>query len=336
MKTPNNVILGYAQGGMGKSTLGAQFAAWVWKTLKKKTRVVNADGGGTVNAHGPLVEDGIVSIWNLDLWDERSAFLTLEQASRGWWPENLEEPNSPLVAPYSSWKECPSCKEDVGAIGFNLPKACKSCKVPLAAGTFCRTRYSITPEFSEIGCYIFEGFTAFGDILMRRLRQINPEGGRSITDAGYKIAAPGQQHYGDAQTYLAQYVTNSKNIPVDLVYWTALENRGEEDGKQIYGPKGPGQALTPLCIPWFSDVIHIDSGATTKDAGGMEVVQRKLYLAPHYPPDNKFFLFKAKTSAPVAGGMSPVLDYPATGNTAARFMEALETAKTKAREEMFK
>lgn len=342
MKAPKNVILGYAQGGMGKSTLGAQFAAYVYKKFGKKTRVVNADGGGTVNAHGPLVDEGIVSIWNLDLWDEKSTFLTLDQASKGWWPEDLNEPNSPLVAPYASWKECPSCKKDVGAIGFNLPKNCKSCKVPLAAGTFCRTRFDVTPDFDEVGCYIFEGFTAFGDILMRRLRTVNPEGGRSITDAGFKIAAPGQQHYGDAQTYLAQYVTNSKSIPVELVYWTALENRGEEDGKQIYGPKGPGQALTPLCIPWFTDVIHIDGipktdkGSIVKDANGLEVIERKLFLAPHYPPDNKFFMFKAKTSVPLAGDMPPVVEYTSKGNTAARFMDMLDEAKTKAKAEMFK
>lgn len=338
MKAPKNVILAYAQGGMGKSTLGAQFAAWVFKTTGKRTRVVNADGGGTVNAFAPLIEMGAAEIWNLDLWDEKSTFLTLDQASKGWWPEDLNEPNSPLVAPFSSYKECPSCKKDVGAIGFNLPKTCKSCKTPLAAGTFCRTRYEITEAFNEIGAYIFEGFTAFGDILMRRLRTVNPEGGRSITDAGFKISAAGQQHYGDAQTYLAQYVTNSKSIPVDLVYWTALENRGEEDGKQIYGPKGPGQALTPLCIPWFTDVIHIDGVARQgqRDANGMDIIDRKLFLAPHYPPDNKFFLFKAKTSVPLAGGMAPVLDFTPTGNSASKFMEALAVAKQRAMEEMLK
>lgn len=342
MKTPSNVILAYAQGGMGKSTLGAQFAAYIFKKFGKKTRIVNADGGGTCNAHSPLVDAGAVEIWNMDLWDEKSTFLTLDLASKGWWPEDLNEPNSPLVAPYSSWRECPSCRKDVGAVGFNLPKACKSCKAPLAAGTFCRSRFDITEKFADVGGYIFEGFTAFGDILMRRLRNVNPEGGRSIIDQGYKISAPGQQHYGDAQTYLAQYVSNSKTIPVELVYWTALENRGEEDGKPVYGPKGPGQALTPLCIPWFTDVIHIDGVAKTekgsiiKDANGFEVLDRKLFLAPHYPPDNKFFLFKAKTSATLAGAMPTVLDYTSNGNTATKFMEALEAAKKKAAEEMLK
>lgn len=342
MKSPSNVILTYSQGGIGKSTLGAQFAAWVFKTLGKKTRVVNADGGGTVNAHAPLIEKGISEIWNVDLWDEASTFYTLDCASKGWWPSDVNEPNSPLVAPYESWKECPSCKGNIGAKGYNLPKSCAACKAPLAAGTFCRTRLTITPEFDQVGLIIFEGFTAFGDILLRRLRKANSEGGRSIMDEGFKITAAGMQHYGDAQTYISQFVANSKSIPVDLVYWTALENRGEEDGKPIYGPKGPGQALTPMCIPWFSDVIHLDAiprverGSSVKDTNGMEIVDRKLFLGPHYPPDNKFYAFKAKTSATLAGSMPTVLDFPAKGNTAEAFMKALAAAKAKALEEMMK
>lgn len=338
MRHPSNVILSYAQGGLGKSSFGAQLAADTYRRYGKKTRVINADGGGTVNAHTPLIEAGIVDLWDLDLWDEKSTFYTLDLATKGYWPEDVKEPNSPLVAPYSSWKECPTCKKDVGASGFSLPKNCKSCKAPLAAGTFCRTRYNVTPEAEEIGCYIFEGFTAFGDILMRRLRTKNPEGGRTIVDEGYKISAAGQQHYGDAQTYIAQYVANSKNIPCELVYWTALENRGEEDGKQIYGPKGPGQALTPLCIPWFTDVIHLDGvvRAGQRDSNGMDIVDRKLFLAPHYPPDNKFFLFKAKTSAPLAGKMPTMMDFPPDGNTATKFLDELGAAKKRAAAEMLK
>ena len=340
MKSPSNVIMAYSQGGIGKSTFGAQLAAWTYKNFNKKTRVVNADGGGTMNAHAPLIEAGISEIWNIDQWDEKSTFYTLDAASKGWWPENVNEPNSPLVAPYESWKECPTCKGDVGAVGFNLPKNCHSCKTPLAAGTFCRTRLNLSKTFENIGLLEFEGFTAFGDILMRRLRSANPEGGRVVVDAGFKITAPGQQHYGDAQTYLAQYVANSKNIPVDLVYWTALENRGEEDGKPVYGPKGPGQALTSLCIPWFTDVIHLDGipkiekGSIVKDANGLEVIERKLFLAPHYPPDNKMYMFKAKTSATLAGSMPTVLNFSAEGNTAAAFMDELAKAKKRALTEM--
>lgn len=340
MITPANVVMVYAQGGMGKSTLGAQAAAYIWKKYGKKTRVINADGGGTVNAHAPLIEKGIVEMWYVDRWDEKSTFYTLEKASEGWWPEDVNEPNSPLVAPYQSYKECPSCKKDVGARGFNLPKNCASCGTPLAAGTFCRTRTILSPEFDSIGAVEFEGFTSFGDLLMRRLTQINPEGGRSINDEGFKISAPGQQHYGDAQAHLGKYVAKSKNIPVSLVLWTALENRGDDDGKPAYGPKGPGNALTVACIPWFTDVLHLDGipkmqgSSIVKDENGMEVIARKLFLAPHYPPDNKLYQFRAKTSSTLEGGMPNVLDFPPKGNTFAAFMNELEAAKAKAGEAM--
>lgn len=338
MNTPQNVTMVYGQGGMGKSTLGAQAAAYIYKKLGKKTRVVNADGGGTSNAHAPLIDAGVVEMWYIDRWDEKSTFYTLEKASEGFWPEDPNEPNSPLVAPYQTYKECPTCKKDVGAKGFNLPKSCASCGVPLAAGTFCRTRTVLTPEFEEVGCVVFEGLTSFGDLLMRRLTQINPEGGNSLTDEGFKIAAPGQQHYGNAQSYLAKYIAKSKTIPVDLVVWTALEHRGDEDGKPIYGPKGPGKALTDACIPWFTDVLHLDGipkydkGQVVKDANGLEVIERKLFLAPHYPADNKMYKFSAKTSSPLAGEMPVMLDFTPSGNTFTKFMEELDKAKAKAKE----
>ena len=345
--TPKSVTMIYGAGGMGKSTLGAQLAAHIYKTLGKKTRVINADGGGTANAYSVLLEKGIAEIWPIDQWDERSLFLTLDLATKGWWPEDTKEPNSPLLPPFQKWKECPSCQKDVGAKGFSLPPKCSSCGAVLAAGTFCKTRTTYANGFDVVGAVVFEGFTSFGEALLRRLRTINPEGGRVIDDkaadgSSFKIAAPGQQHYGDSQAYLGQFVANSKTIPVERVLWTALENRGEEDGKSVFGPKGPGQALTTTCIPWFTDVIHLDgvpkmkNGLIEKDANGQEIVERKLFLAPHYPADNKLFLFRAKTSAPLLGGMPTIIDFPASGNTMASLLGLVDAAKAKAGEEMLK
>lgn len=340
MKTPKNVVMVYGAGGMGKSTLGAQAAAWVYKTYGLKTHVVNADGGGTHNAYAPLIDADVAKVWNIDLWDEQSTFYHLEKASKGWWPEDITEPNSPLVAPYTEWKVCPSCGKDVGAKGFNLPKQCASCKSALAAGTFCRKAREINEQFSDVGLVAFEGFTSFGDILMRRLTDVNPEGGRVVNDVGYKITAPGMQHYGNAQTYLGKYVANSKVIPTELVLWTALEHRGDDEDTNVYGPKGPGKALTTACIPWFTDVLHLDGipemqgGRIIKDENGLEKVSRKLFLEPHYPADNKVCQFKAKTSATLGGDMPTILDFPPKGNTFTKFMELLDAAKKAAAKEL--
>lgn len=293
-----------------------------------------------MNAHSPLIEAGIVEMWNIDLWDEKSAFYNIEQASKGFWPEDVTEPNAPLMPPFESYKECPMCHKNVGAKGFNLPPKCASCGAVLPAGTFCKGKTVLLPSFEGVGAVIFEGFTSFGDVLMRRLQKANPEGGRSIVDEGFKITAPGMAHYGDAQSYLGKYVAHSKNIPVELVMWTALENRGDDDGKPVYGPKGPGQALTAACIPWFTDVIHLDgipkldkAGRIEKDAtNGLEMVDRKLFLANHFPPDNKMYQFRAKTSSTLEGEMPTVMDFPAKGNTFARFMDELAAAKARAKE----
>lgn len=345
--TPKNVMMIYGNGGMGKSTLGAQAAAYTHKTTGKKTRVVNMDGGGTRNAYAGLIEKGIAEVWDLDLWDEKSLFLTLDQATKGFWPEDTKEPNSPLLPPFSKSKVCPSCQKDVGAKTFAIPPKCMSCGSAIPAGTFCRTLTTYANGFDAVGLEVFEGFTSFGEALLRRLRTINPDGGRVIADNGtdgskFNISAPGQQHYGDAQAYLGQFVANSKTIPTERVLWTALENRGEEDGKSIFGPKGPGQALTAACVPWFTDVLHLDGVAKTKngliekDSNGMEVIERCLFLEPHYPADNKVFLFRAKTSSPLGGSMPKMIPFPATGNTMERFFTLVEEAKLKAGEELLK
>ena len=342
METPSNVIMIYGQGGMGKSTLGAQAAAYTYKVRGKKTLVINTDGGGTANAHAPLIEAGVTRIWNLDQWEEKSLFYYLEKASRGFFPLNEKEPNSELVAPYRKWRECPHCNGDVGATGFALPRNCTACKKALAAGSFCRIRAEVEPWFSDVGCVIFEGMTSFGDHILRKLKNSDPGGGRSILDKGadgseFKVSAPGIQHYGDAQSSLSTYIGNSKAIPVPLVLWTALEARGDDEtqGKNLFGPKGPGKQLTGACIPWFTDVLHLDGvvktekGRVVKDANGMEQVDRKLFLAPHFPPDTQLFKFAAKTSAPLSakGFLPTVIDFPVEGNTIKHFFELLAGAK---------
>lgn len=157
----------------------------------------------------------------------------------------------------------------------------------------------------DVGIVVFEGMSAFGDLLLRRLRLRNPEGGRFIEDGDYKIAGLGKQHYGDAQNYIAQFQAFTRQIPAEIVIWTALEIRSDEEGKPIFGPKGPGKALTDACIPWFTDVLHLDlvvekdpgKPGSKKDENGMEILTRKLFLAEHFPPDFPTHRFKAKTSA---------------------------------------
>lgn len=328
-------ILIYAGGGIGKSTRAAEAALWLWKKEGLKTRVVNADGGGTESAFGALIEEGIAELWDIDTWNDASIFQVLDFASKGWWPEDTKTPNSRLVPPYLIWRKCPTCGEDAGATDFQMPKKCGSCGVAFGAGVLLPIQRSPNAGMGEVGCFVFEGLTAFGELLLRRLRTVDAGGGNSITDKDFKISSPGMQHYGAAQSYLAQFVSNSRQIGVPLVLWTALELRSDEDGKPLYGPAGPGKKLTVTCIPWFTDVLHLDAvakrdkGMVVKDRDGKEILERQLFLAPHFPSDNPAYRFAAKTSSPNGGEMPSV-----TEANMFTFFNELERAFKKAREKV--
>lgn len=333
-------MLLYGGAGLGKSTLCAQTAAYVWKKWGKKTRVVGGDGGGN-KAFAPLIEKGVVEYWAVDTYAEGSIFANLTMATKGWWPENPLDIDSPLLPNLKRWKPCPFCGVDTESVGPAQNKACPGCKKPFPSTLRLEQKVEAVNGFDEVGAYVFEGATAFGRLMLNRLRIVDPAGGNQVKDGEFSISTLGRQHYGAAQDYAGMQVSNTRLLPVPIVLWTALELRGvDEDNKPAYGPAFPGKALLEKCIPWFTDVIHVDrvvkmNGATpVRDADGMEASVRKLYLDTHYPSDIKPFGFKAKSSAPLGGGMPLVLDFPPKGNTMQMYFEKVEEAKMAAGKEL--
>lgn len=328
--TPTNLILLYGQGGIGKSTLIAQAAAHIYKTTGLRTRIIGADGGGT-KAFKLLIDEGIVEYCPIDLWDDTSIFNVLDFVTKGSWPADPLTPNSELLPPFETYRECLKCKKDIG--GKGVVAKCGACGVVVGAGERPPRRINLINGFEKIGLVAFEGLSAFGTILLNRLRRIDPTGGRIIKDGDYNISALGQQHYGDAQNYITQYVANTRLIPVPMVLWSALELRGQDDGygKPIFGPALPGKKLTALCVPWFTDVLHIDGVPKQRDASGVEVMERTIFLAQHFPADTKPYGFVAKTSAPLEGGMPLTIPFTSTGNTMTTYFNELDKAYEKAR-----
>lgn len=295
--------------------MAVQAAVHVWKTLGKRTRVVNADGGGTREGFSGLIEEGIADVWDIDTWDEKSIFENIELATKGYWPEDPGTPNSRLLEPTRDWRECPTCHGDSGGRSLTMPPKCISCGIAFAAGQLLPVRRDLINGMGEIGLVVFEGMTSFGENFLSRLKKIDAGGGNSINDGGFKISNSGQAHYLMAQRAISSAVTNVRQIPVDLVLWTALEIRADDDGKPLYGPQGPGKKLTSLCIPWFTAVLHLDGvakrgagGTIVKDAAGVEVLERKLFLAPHFPADSPTSRFAAKCSVPFGGDMPICID----------------------------
>lgn len=258
----------------------------------------------------------------------------MDRATKGWWPQDPHTIGSPLLPPVEVIRPCPHCKAHSGAPAVGGIEKCVACGKVIPKGAILPTEMKLINGMENICVVGFEGMTAFGDLLLRRLRKKNPEGGRFIEDGDYKIAGSGKQHYGDAQNYLAEFMSFTRQIPVDVVVWTALEIRSDEEGKPIFGPKGPGKALTDVCGAWFTDVIHLDveakkgaNGLPAKDAEGRETLERKMFLAEHFPPDFPNVRFKAKTSA---GPDMPTVLPP----NMKIFFEEAEKAKAKTRERL--
>jgi hypothetical protein len=328
-----NILL-YGAGAVGKSTRLAEASKYVFEQTGKKTRVVNADGGGTRSAFQHLVDRNIAEVWDVDLWDASGIFSTLDFATKGWWPADLDVPNSPLLPAVKEWRKCPGCAKDTGGKSFSMVKVCEKCGMAFGAGEVVPVQRDLVNGAEEVGLYAFEGLTAFGDLMLQRVSTLDPGGGNKILDGEFRVTSPGQQHYGMAQKYIRAYVANSRRIPVDMIMWSALELRSDDDGKPLYGPALPGKKLTSMCVPWFTDVLHLDAIAqkgknnmVVKDANGMEVLQRKLYLMPHFPPDAPTYKFAAKTSAPMAGKMPVVVDADMQV-----FFEELKKADARARD----
>src|SRR5258706_6770925 len=158
MEGPRRVICIYAAGGIGKSTFLSKIIAHIHKTTGKRGRVVNADGGGTSESLDALIEANIAEVWDIDRWDEKSIFYSLDMATKGWWPEDVKEPNSKLLPPRKEWKECPSCKEDSGARGFTMVTECESCGTPFASGTLLKGKSESINGMENIGWVGLEGF----------------------------------------------------------------------------------------------------------------------------------------------------------------------------------
>lgn len=271
---------------------------------------MNADGGGTRVVFKALIDAGVAEVWDIDLWGERSLYLNLERATQGYWPSDLSTPNSPLLPPFREWRECTSCKKDSGASGLTMVAECASCKTKYPAGTLLPVKREPINGIESVGFWGFEGMTSYGEQLLRRLNTADSGGGNYVTDGkdeagnAYKITNPGQSHYGMTQSHLLKFIHQSRNLPGPFVGWTALERAGVEDGTPVYGPAGPGKALTASCIPKFTAVIHLDvlakreKGVVVKDANGLEILDRKFFLAPHFPADQTMHRFLAKVALP--------------------------------------
>lgn len=239
-------VLVYGISGVGKTTQIGKAAEFVYNKTGKKTRLASTSGGGW-GSIDPQVELGIVE--PCYLLNRKYPYETLQRMSRGWWPEDANDSDSPLVEPskQKSWA-------DVGALAFDS----------VTEGAEWVMRYSVEAE-------------AKGVI---RISGQQPAAKFQEHQGGDFFGSPSMGMYGTIQNYFGQFVAQSTAIPGRYIFWTALELKGTDENTRLplYGPEIIGKAKTSGAPAWFNHVLHLCFvGQSAKSRG-----ERRMYFESHF------------------------------------------------------
>jgi hypothetical protein len=192
----------------------------------------------------------------------------------------------------------------------------------------------------DIGLYVFEGLTSFGDIMMRHLshtkKRLSQDPAYTYVDGKTEFSGTNMSYYGEIQNRIYDFVVKSSMLPVERVIWTALEGRGEEEGTKspTYGPSIVGKKSTGKAGQWFGNMIHLEMLVTevadpaTKQINHLQ--RRVMYIQPHADVIAKI-PFPAKVRVPFdkagefskAMGGQPYMDPPDLG----KLYDLLESMK---------
>lgn len=333
----------YGDSGTGKSTLCATAAEYCWRRYRKISRYYSADPGGFGNKLLRLIRLGIVQVYNPT--NHIEPFATMEDISKGAWPETINDPYTGLADPQVKLilpvKTVIAVKCAAGhdvivtenrRVLTNFSLQCPTCKggvvTPKNWGGV-EERVLRTPGTEHVGLYVFDSGTALSDWGMEdmanRAAANDPSAksgnaldgtGARIISGNYAFGANTQQHYGFAQNGSKRWIKNSRLIPgvVMPAHWTFLVQRATDDNANVsvFGPKIAGNAATPQMPAWFGNCVHAEKvpGATGKET-------HRLWLTNHTAPNtNVPYLAKTRVEP---GDLPPYLEDAAEDGVFSKF-----------------
>jgi hypothetical protein len=246
-------IAGYGVSGAGKTTQGSELARHIRKVLgpDKVLRLAsaNANGWGVIQ---PDIDAGyIIPTW---VPSRKHIIQTIDRFTKGWWPADPEDPESPLLPP--------DRQPDLAKVGGTM----------FDSGTDFADlimRYALGRE-SEKG----STFKIAAEAASHTYYD-----GEANDATGYASAARG--HYGADQNRMEQFICQSRDIPNQFIYWTFLEDRGKDPVTKspVYAPDVIGSAINGKVPSWFGRTVRL---AVTFDAEGK--ARRAMFLHNHYYP----------------------------------------------------
>lgn len=218
-------------------------------------------------AYNTAVKAGEALIW--DLSTRQTPFEMIRLAVRGWWPKDVDDPNSPLIEP---------TKEDLDEYKIRIYEG---------LSTYCA---------------FMGGNAASGGLAARagRGERIGPaEETVKFMDGGTSVGGNARSHYNVIQREAHAIVSKSHGLSTYNI-WTAHEIKAKDDmtGMPIVGPEVFGKAATQDVPRWFANVIHLSLNPVTKKIAGVDTLVPEYYmwLKPHYDPQASGVPFIAKNS----------------------------------------
>jgi hypothetical protein len=232
---------------------------WVRDRLQKKSRLVCAPGEGSENIQ-QLSDEGTLEVFALSL-KRQFPLEDCMKLSQGWWPIDIKDPLSPLVAP------TPENMKDVG--GW-FCEGMKSLADMLMTNTTQRTDIHI-PETPK------ESF---------------------VKDGAMRWGFSGRAHYGWIQKRIEEWVKASAYIACPIKAWSSLEAQGEQENKKpVRGPEVIGVAATAQCPAWFNRMLHFSFSTRTQEIADpldktkkvqIQVAHRLMFLQPHIEDNDPY------------------------------------------------
>ena len=296
----------------GKTTQIGKAAQRAKRIYGGSSRLVTADLG-TLDTIQADIDEGIIKVWNLR--NNAHVMQAIDKACQGYWPQDMDDPNSPLMAPtiITYVGKCTKCGETATGSRQGQQGPCSKCKNIV---TFNMVR-AVNPnnDLTKVSLYAFEGITSFCDGIMD---EMSSEGSVALGDkeaplsymsGETKFSGNSGGDFGLTQKTIPTWVARSTSIPnIKQLIWTGLEGRGfvegtdkrVDDGKgrtkivgvPMYGvliPGGGAAAKVVGKIPsMFRHMLHfetVEKAAKAADGGPDTMnIEYRMYTKPHSDP----------------------------------------------------
>lgn len=307
----------YGPSGVGKSESIVAVIKNAWKANKKKWRVLVGDGSRAT--YEPLAEVGLVDI--IDYTTRDWPLSTLSQLCQGWWPVNVDDPKSKMVA------MTPEVFASLGGYAIE--------------GLSVGANYVMGDKKGGFSEQASRGVKIGGDNPVKLVDLELDSNGmpKAGTGPGLTFGSVTLGGYGQAQRRMLGFLEASKGLP-GMVIWTAHERAAEEkiSNQKVVGPEVAGGALTSGLSKHFNNTLHFTTAekVVKKKDDHTEVMAQELdaeyriYTRHHFRPEgNTFVKYLAVSRTPDPKNMPLYLESETPGESIITFYTKVAEARAK-------